>query len=350
MGYLEKNKISYYSFILSVLVILVHSINMPNIYKIFSFENIFGIEYIGSVAAPGFFIVSGFLFFVNINKNDTIKVVINKMKKRWNTVLLPFLMWNAIYYIIKLIYELLITKKWTFDGNSFFDAVFNYADSPHLWFLYQLILLIVITPIIFYVLKNKISSIIFLIIISILQILNIRVYRINNDALIYFYVGAYLSSLYNKYDISLINKKGVLITLPLAIGSFFIYRFLMSLSFKGMNTAGLGIYFLVLMRLFCALSLFYFIDLFIDYRKKKDYLNYTFFIYCFHYLVARFMLLIIYAVYYKKVMDAGTIPDIYISNIYFVFTGVAVLVASITFAKIMKKIFPKYYNMLTGGR
>ena len=56
MGYLEKNKIKYFSFILSVLVILVHSINMPPIYKIFSFENIFGIEYIGSIAAPGFFV------------------------------------------------------------------------------------------------------------------------------------------------------------------------------------------------------------------------------------------------------------------------------------------------------
>ena len=83
---------------------------MPPIYKIFSFENIFGIEYIGSIAAPGFFIISGFLFFVNIENNDKFIVIKNKIVKRIHTVLLPFLMWNSIYYMIKVSIAIIIER------------------------------------------------------------------------------------------------------------------------------------------------------------------------------------------------------------------------------------------------
>ena len=350
MGYLEKNKIKFFAFILSVLVILVHSINMPPDYKIFSFENIFGIEYIGSIAAPGFFIISGFLFFVNINKNDKIVIIKNKMIKRIHTIVLPFLMWNSIYYMIKVLYELLFTRRWTFDGNNFFNAVFNYTESPHLWFLYQLILIIIITPIIFYALKNKYLTVMLFILISGLQILNINIYKLNNDALIYFYTGTILSHIYNDNEFSLINKKCILITLPIAIGLFFIYRFFMSISFKGANTFYLGIYFLIMMRIFFSFTLFYIIDLFIDYRKKYNFTDYTFFTYCFHYLITRFMLLLIYIFAFKKNIDEGTIPNVYISNIYFVFTGIITTVLCVNVGKFLKNKFPKYYNNLSGGR
>ena len=350
MGYLEKNKIKYFSFILSVLVILVHSINMPPIYKIFSFENIFGIEYIGSIAAPGFFIISGFLFFVNIENNDKFIVIKNKIVKRIHTVLLPFLMWNSIYYMIKVIYELILTRTWTFDGNKFFNAVFHFTESPHLWFLYQLILLIIITPILFYILKNKYFMILFFIVISLMQILNINIYKLNNDALIYFYTGAMFSRIYKNNEFSLVNKKFTLITIPLSIGSYFIYRLFMSMSFKGANTFNLGIYFLILMRIFIVLSLFFIIDIFIDYRKKYEFTEYSFFVYCFHYLVTRFMLLLIYIFVFKKNMDEGTIPNVYISNIYFVFTGIFTTIISVSVAKFLKNKFPKYYNYLSGGR
>ena len=350
MGYLEKNKIKFFSFLLSVLVILVHSINMPAIYKIFSFENIFGIEYIGSIAAPGFFIISGFLFFVNVNDNDKFDVIKNKMIKRIHTIVLPFLMWNSIYYMIKVLYELVFTKTWTFDGNKFFIAVFNYTESPHLWFLYQLILLIIITPIIFYALKNKYLTIILFIIISGLQILNINIYKLNNDALIYFYTGAILGRVYNVNEFGLINKKYTLITLPIAIGLFFIYRFFMSISFKGANTFYLGIFFLIMMRIFFVFSLFFLIDIFIDYRKKYAFTDYTFFTYCFHYLITRFMLLLIYIFAFKKNLDEGTIPNIYVSNIYFVFTAIFTTVICVKVGKFLKNIFPKYYNYLSGGR
>lgn len=350
MGYLEKNKIKIFSFILSVLVILVHSINMPPIYKIFSFENIFGIEYIGSIAAPGFFIISGFLYFVNVNNNDKFEVIKNKMIKRIHTIVLPFLMWNSIYYMIKVIYELIITRVWTFDGNKFFNAVFQYTESPHLWFLYQLILLIIITPIIFYVIKNKYTSILFFALVSILQIFNIKIYKLNNDALIYFYIGAMLSRVYNENEYGIINKKASLITIPLSIGSFFIYRLFMSMYFKGQNTYNLGIYFLILMRVFIVLSILFILDLFIDYRKKYEFTDYTFFIYCFHYMVTRFMLLLIYIFVFKKNMDEGTIPNVYISNIYFIFTAIFVTFISVNVAKILKNKLPKYYNYLSGGR
>ena len=350
MGYLEKNKIKFFSFLLSVLVILVHSINMPPIYKIFSFENIFGIEYIGSIAAPGFFILSGFLFFVNVNSNDKFDVIKNKMIKRIHTVVLPFLMWNSMYYMIKVVYELILTRTWTFDGNKFFNAVFNYTESPHLWFLYQLILLIIITPIIFYALKNKYTSIILFVIISLLQIFNINIYKLNNDALIYFYTGAILSRIYNENEFSIINKKAMLITLPLSIGSYFIYRFLMSISFKGANTFNVGIYFLILMRIFIVLTLFFAIDLFIDYRKKFEFTDYTFFTYCFHYLITRFMLLLIYIFVFKNNMDEGTIPNVYISNAYFVFTGIFTTVLCENVGKLLKNKLPKYYSYITGGR
>ena len=86
-------KLKYLNFFMSVLVVLIHSIN-NNIF----IEKIFGQNgYLGQIAVPYFFMASGFLFFYNVH---TVKDVFLKIRRRIYTVLIPYFSWNVIYYLI----------------------------------------------------------------------------------------------------------------------------------------------------------------------------------------------------------------------------------------------------------
>ena len=215
----EKNKISYLHFIMSVLVILIHSINNDT-----KLERFFSIESgIGQFAVPLFFIISGFLYFRNIkSKTDAIE----KLKRRVRTLLIPFLLWNLIYYAI----HLFLKPGSGISLDEILDSAFTYKYNPAFWFMYQLILLSIISPLIFWFTNQKlpnvfrkksiiVMAIILLIFAEILISFGIDVPYLNEDAFIYYVSGMILANLYNSGKISLIGKKYTLIFLLLFIVS-----------------------------------------------------------------------------------------------------------------------------------
>ena len=88
------------------------------------------------VAVPVFFIISGYLFFVNV-KEWNVHVYHEKMMRRVKTLLLPYLVWNLLMAI----------KLKTFSWSLFVDP----ADMP-LWFLRDLMVVSLLTPIMLIVL------------------------------------------------------------------------------------------------------------------------------------------------------------------------------------------------------
>ena len=88
---------------------------------------------LSKIAVPAFFIMSGYLFFVNI-EGFTKEVYWQKIKRRIKTLLIPYMMWNL----------LMAVKVGEISLKTFIAP----ANMP-LWFLRDLIIVSLLTPIIY---------------------------------------------------------------------------------------------------------------------------------------------------------------------------------------------------------
>lgn len=330
----EKNKITYEYFGLSILVILAHSTNNDTI-----FEKFFSSSGIGQFAPVLFFILSGFLFFRNV---ENIYDVQRKLKKRIWTLLIPYLLWNLIYYAIRLI----MTPGQGINLYTIYDAAFNYTANPAFWFIYQLILLNVLSILFIYILKEKKYIIAFYVVLILLVIFAIDIPYINEDAIIYYFSGAVFSKLYNSGKVLFISKKNFFIMLIISICLFAINRCLYKIIQYGLyyNEYILSV---IMLRLSFALTIFYFLDIIFSYEKTYKFMENTFFLYAIHYMIVRFLVKISQILTYKVLPYFVALP---LEIIFFIMSPIICVIISYYLSNYMKKRFFKIYNVLTGRR
>ena len=134
-----------YTLFLSVLVIFVHSthFSLASLQAVphsgfFSASFLIKIEFffsefLGQVAVPGFFFLSGFLFFRGL---DDVKSWGRKLKSRVFSYVLPYLLWNSAMTLLYLSFG---KAEWSL--KSLWEGIFLYRFNPVFWYFYQLILL-----------------------------------------------------------------------------------------------------------------------------------------------------------------------------------------------------------------
>lgn len=126
------------------------------------------------ICVPLFFAISGYLFFLNINKFD-LNTYTAKLRRRVNTLLLPYLLWNLIGFLLILLYRTPPLRafwpglsKLNIDFNYFIDCfwrqgLINYSffdnggmpiDYP-LWFIRNLIILCLLSPLIYIAVRKS---------------------------------------------------------------------------------------------------------------------------------------------------------------------------------------------------
>lgn len=126
-------------------------------------------DMLGRCAVPLFYAISGYLFFLNTDKG--ISAIGRKMKKRIKTLLVPFVIAALFFPVFYLLMEQLpftnsyINGEKAFSKNlqlpvaEIFASLFWHVPggtSPwafHLWFLRDLILIVAISPLLYYVRK-----------------------------------------------------------------------------------------------------------------------------------------------------------------------------------------------------
>ncbi len=160
-----RNKITIISFFCSMLVIWIHTYNLE-VYGIT--EQAVGIgrlvyciekywSKVTQIAVPMFFFVSGFLFF----RTFTMNKLYNKYKSRIQSLLIPYLCWCTLYYLyFVVISNITLLKKLvkendvvTFSIQSWINSLWR--DSYYtLWFIKNLMIFVLITPIVYLLLKN----------------------------------------------------------------------------------------------------------------------------------------------------------------------------------------------------
>ncbi|MDR0427981.1 MAG: acyltransferase [Dysgonamonadaceae bacterium] len=186
---LQSKTIDFLRFPLMLMVIFIHNphlgIDMQNIdYTNLTGEGIYSIVVtlghytLTHIAVPGFFMFSGFLFFYKTSEFTHVQYF-NKLKKRIKTLFIPYLLWNTLFISISWIIamkngELVafwtnLSDKGIFSifwnhstwGNPLENQIFYGPALVPLWFLRDLILSIILSPIIYYLVKyTKIFGII----------------------------------------------------------------------------------------------------------------------------------------------------------------------------------------------
>lgn len=137
------------------------------------------------IAVPCFFVISGFLFFLK-TPELTKDIYKKKIKKRFFTLFIPYIIWNLIDWFVLFCYELYrpLLHRWTwneyfiwicanFKDKGFFNIFWEWnkwgggypnwlgqcieSTGPYnlpLWYLRDLIIICLLTPVLYVVLKK----------------------------------------------------------------------------------------------------------------------------------------------------------------------------------------------------
>ena len=98
-------------------------------------------------SVPVLFILSGYLFFFNVEKLDTLTYR-NKLKSRIKSLLLPFIIWTAFSILAKIF----IYKEATFSLTYIIRSL-TIDPLGVLWFIRDLMIIAIMSPMYFYITK-----------------------------------------------------------------------------------------------------------------------------------------------------------------------------------------------------
>ena len=107
-----SNKITFLSFICIIMVVMIHSGNVPYTYQGSDVSQNWLLAHIveiaissgvARIAVPFFFVVSGYLFFYNVTDTDIFLWYHVKLKSRIFSLMIPYLMWSIIWIFVMLL-------------------------------------------------------------------------------------------------------------------------------------------------------------------------------------------------------------------------------------------------------
>lgn len=353
----ESSKLLAISFLFKVVVVASHSSSL--IYNVGNkhhrikdaaftiFIQRFVTSGISSISVPILFTISGYLFFASI-KNGSATEFLDKFKRRFHTLVIPFLFWSlfgiAFFYFLQSIpfskpfFTKLLIRDFT--TTQWLYSIFVLPIAPQLWFIRDLIVLIVLSPLLYILLKK--APKVTLAICLILWLNNFRIQPFSQNSLIFFLAGGYFSV-----------KKIPLQNLPKIKHAYFLLTLWFVLLVIKVALPILHIYSkwgLLLLHKFCVLlgivAVWYTYDSIYkdtDIRKKR---YYTLFKYSFWIFVTHQPLLHIIkkTLYYTIGFSNKTSMLIYVLT--FCITIAIILPAGI----VLRKYLPKLYFFSTGGR
>lgn len=152
------NKKIVVQFVLSLLVFFIHF----SVFSVFGEDpqltQLFGILRMATrVAVPLFFVISGALFF----RDYTFYATLKKWKSRFFSLCIPYLVWNTLWLLLALLGyytplgNFLGGVKAAFTWENILAGIFLHRFFEPFWFIRQSILLAVLCPLIYLLLKNR---------------------------------------------------------------------------------------------------------------------------------------------------------------------------------------------------
>lgn len=349
---IDRKKLSSYSAILAILVVLIHTENF-GLYPSLSDGSclssfVGGFEWLLSknialVAVPSFFMVSGILFY----RDFTIKKYPKKLKSRLFSLIIPFLLWNLLRFLLfyclgklGITERLFNAPRLVFTWENLIDAIFFYKYNLGFWFMYQLILFTILAPVIRIITKNKwvgLIAIISLIALNATDVLGevlqvtLKKRFILLDCSIYYIIGAYIGT----HFFGVVNKKNkytiIFSILGVIAGQVFYFIF---------RKTGF-ILFDTLFLITSAFSFWYLYDVFKFSPLPVCITTITFFIYAGHGTILEFL----------QVAGCALFPDCAITALVtYILFPIITLGILVGISLILKKSTPRFWSLVNGAR
>lgn len=330
-----KNKVTCLSYILAVGVIFRHAVNF-DVYKTCSGMNYqiqFFWQHLSGLIVPTFFSISGFLFYRNFSWDK----LIVKWKRRFFSLVIPYLIWNLIAYFYYIVLSKIPFISSHINNNldyfSVKNLLVNLLLGKHniLWFIRYLIIYVYVIPLFYPIIKRKYLSFVFCIFVAFLgaqNIKNVNSYILNSS---YFIFGACCAlhcqeSVIRSYNLSFEKFVFLLISL---LGIVFIRK----------NMAIENVFYDFLISVVGIVVIWILADL-LRCERIYDIFNISFLLYVSHSMILESL----EKLFFVLLGDSNIV-----SALDFILSPI-LTVGIITGMSILLKKIPKLYNVLTGGR
>lgn len=277
------------------------------------------------MAVPIFFALSGYLFFRNCDWDS----IGRKIKGRFKSILIPYLFWNILFYAVYAILNAIpaIGNSINFnmpDNITIITLLFDNYANPPLWFLPKLFLLQLFTPLGLWLFqKLKKFNLIWLATLIITDIVIDFGYSNPIHWISIFYGAGYLAYFHSEQIEGMSENKKLsksilaLITLTLFIIQSFVLKWLFA-----------PVFCLSLMTL-------------IDNIPSRKFMKNSFFMFCTHYfavLAVRKILFIIFG------------ASEFSMFICYILTFIIVIISLNLVGSLFRKLLPRIYSFVCGGR
>lgn len=236
----QSEIIDFLRFPLIMLVVFVHMapLEQQHISWDFSGDSVYGLisevisHHIGQLAVPFFFLFSGYFFCLKIERWNS-KIYGSQLRTRIKTLLIPYLFWNLLIVVLIVSIHglfLLIGRGEnqnlnTILDNSVCDLFWNLPINLPLWYLRDLMVMVLLSPVFFYFFRWSKSYGVLAIGLIYLFGFEIRVPGLSSAAFMYFGMGSFIGlrkanavSFCDRYG----NLLGILALTFLALDIFFI--------------------------------------------------------------------------------------------------------------------------------
>lgn len=294
------------------------------------------------ISVPLFFAISGYFFFYRVNILN-VHVYIYKLKRRLKSLLIPYIIWNFIVILILLAAELCIPEmmsglkksitKWNI--TDWFYNLYTVPISYQFWFIRDLILLCIFSPIIYYGIKYGKRP--FILALSILWIFDLwpNIPGFSIVGIFSFSVGAYFS-------INQINFITILSKNTTILGSLYVILSILEVTI--VQQSWLTYYHNINMIIGMSFLTALFAKLQIKGHKVENPIltKSSFFIFAYHVMP----LVLILKICFKIIPSYNELSLICI----YLFSTIFIIMVGIGLGTVLEKYFPTVYKVISGGR
>ena len=208
-----SRKVTIVSFILSVFVLYIHAKNLAY----YNFGDVHGTliyvlnqimsETFGRVAVPFFFLQSGYWMFrydIFEEKSDILK---RKLKKKVVSLGIPYLIWNTFGLLFFIIMTHIPGMPFNIYGGqvvnitlkNIFNGIFLHGFYFPYWFMQDLIVLTVFSPVLVKLLRNRYMTYGATVVLFIFAMLGINTPVCQTNSILLFVIGGTLSVYHREY-------------------------------------------------------------------------------------------------------------------------------------------------------
>ena len=194
-------------FPLAIVIVTIHIFNVTPAdagevsYPIFDFAKTFIRSFLHWQSVPIYFFISGFVFFIGLRTWDKGKWL-KKLQNRKKSLFIPYLVWNTLFLFLVLYsadnlnfdIKSLLSCYWRYDGVMTGVASTDMPINVPLWFLRDLMLMVLISPVLYRMLKKqgKLLLVFFGVMWLVKYFGDFKIYM-PAQALLFFSFGAYMS-------------------------------------------------------------------------------------------------------------------------------------------------------------